>query len=103
MIIRRLTFLLIILLFVFPLGSYGADGKIGIVLLHGKQDRAPYKIASLANRLKDEGYLVATPEMPWSRSRRSRSGMGMFTGQTRSHSPQSTQRRRPSAAWASRE
>jgi esterase/lipase len=69
MIIRRLTFLLIILLFVFPLGSYGADGKIGIVLLHGKQDRAPYKIASLANRLKDEGYLVVTPEMPWSRSR----------------------------------
>ena len=69
MIIRRLVFILIILFFAFPLGSYGADGKIGIVLLHGKQDRAPYKIASLANRLKDEGYLVATPEMPWSRSR----------------------------------
>lgn len=69
MIIRRLILLLIILFFAFPLGSYGTDGKISIVLLHGKQDRAPYKIASLANRLKDEGYLVATPEMPWSRSR----------------------------------
>ena len=64
MIIRRLVFILIILFFAFPLGSYGADGKIGIVLLHGKQDRAPYKIASLANRLKDEGYLVAPRKCP---------------------------------------
>ena len=45
------------------------EGEIGIVLLHGKQDIAPYEISSLAGKLKGAGYLVVTPEMPWSRNR----------------------------------
>jgi pimeloyl-ACP methyl ester carboxylesterase len=44
-------------------------GKLGIVLLHGKQDRAPYKLRSLVHKLRGASYLVATPEMPWSYKR----------------------------------
>ena len=43
----------------------GADeGKIGVVLIHGKQESSPYVI-----RGKKAGYRVVTPEMPWSRNR----------------------------------
>lgn len=69
MMIRWLMAFLIILLPSYPLNSHAAEDKVGIVLLHGKQDRGPYRIGSLADRLKSEGYLVYTPEMPWSRSR----------------------------------
>jgi pimeloyl-ACP methyl ester carboxylesterase len=54
-----------------------ADQKIGIVLLHGKLGmplgvsggRGPAIGALLIAALKDAGYLVATPEMCWSRQR----------------------------------
>jgi pimeloyl-ACP methyl ester carboxylesterase len=51
-----------------------AQDKIGIVLMHGKQGmpmgRPPPMLGlQLINGLKDAGYLVATPEMCWSRRR----------------------------------
>jgi pimeloyl-ACP methyl ester carboxylesterase len=49
--------------------SDAEEGKVGTVLLHGKQDKAPYHIGSLAQKLRGAGRLVATPEMPWSRNR----------------------------------
>lgn len=42
---------------------------VGIVLLHGKQGTVPGPVGPLAQKLKAAGYLVATPEMPWSRAR----------------------------------
>lgn len=46
-----------------------AEGKIGVVLMHGKWSNGIPLIASLADRLRAEGYLVSTPEMPWSARR----------------------------------
>ena len=65
----RLISLCIVLPLAFSFSSSAGAGQIGIVLLHGKQDSPPYKIDFLAKRLEDKGYVVATPEMPWSRSR----------------------------------
>jgi len=45
-----------------------ADKKIGIVLLHGKGGTDKL-VASLAAALKDDGVMVLTPLMPWSRDR----------------------------------
>lgn len=45
------------------------DGKVGVVLLHGKQSRPTGAVAPLERTLKGAGYLVATPEMPWSHDR----------------------------------
>lgn len=47
----------------------GEAGKIGIVLLHGKQGTVPGPLGPLAQKLEDAGCLVSTPEMPWSRDR----------------------------------
>jgi esterase/lipase len=50
--------------------SHAEEGKVGIVLLHGKQGKAGYgPLGSLAQKLKRAGYLVASPEMPWSSNR----------------------------------
>jgi len=49
--------------------SAAEEGKVGIVLLHGKQSPVPGPVGSLAQKLRGAGYLVATPEMPWSRDR----------------------------------
>jgi len=48
-----------------------ADGPLGIVLMHGKSSTAEAKspIGKLARILGNNGFLVATPEMAWSRSR----------------------------------
>jgi pimeloyl-ACP methyl ester carboxylesterase len=51
------------------LPSAAEEGKVGVVLLHGKQGRVPGTVGSLALKLKGAGYLVATPEMPWSADR----------------------------------
>ncbi|MEX0878777.1 MAG: hypothetical protein WEB59_03450 [Thermoanaerobaculia bacterium] len=46
---------------------HAEEGKVGIVLLQGKQRKAPHgRVGSLAQKLKGAGYLVATSEMPWS-------------------------------------
>lgn len=49
-------------------GAQAAD-KLGIVLMHGKQGRPDHAIAALASHLSSAGYVVATPEMCWSKRR----------------------------------
>lgn len=49
-------------------GLANADGKIGLVLLHGKTGM-PGQMAKLSGALTSAGYLVATPEMCWSKKR----------------------------------
>ena len=46
-------------------------GDVGVVLLHGKWGTAKPKspIGKLASKLKGAGFMVETPDMPWSRSR----------------------------------
>jgi dienelactone hydrolase len=63
----RVLFSLIAIALALPAGP--DDGKVGVVLLHGKQSTPSGAVAPLARKLKKEGYLVATPEMPWSRDR----------------------------------
>ncbi|NQV85149.1 MAG: alpha/beta hydrolase [Rhodospirillales bacterium] len=48
-----------------------ADEKIGVVLMHGKGGTAKSKspVGKLAAKLEGAGFLVAAPDMPWSRSR----------------------------------
>ncbi|HEX5125458.1 MAG TPA: hypothetical protein VFW00_01840 [Rhodocyclaceae bacterium] len=47
-----------------------ADKDIGIILMHGKEGRpAAPNMVRLAKVLRDAGYLVSTPEMPWSHDR----------------------------------
>jgi pimeloyl-ACP methyl ester carboxylesterase len=45
-----------------------ADSKVGVVLLHGKTGM-PGQMAKLSGALTSAGYLVATPEMCWSKKR----------------------------------
>jgi dienelactone hydrolase len=45
-----------------------AAGGLGIVLLHGKTG-TPNQFDKLAKALTDDGYIVATPEMCWSKAR----------------------------------
>lgn len=49
--------------------TYAAEGDLGIVLLHGKWDRAPTNVLALSRQLEDAGYKVAAPLMPWSDTR----------------------------------
>jgi len=42
---------------------------LGVVLLHGKNGAPDKHITELAEALRQAGYLVATPEMPWSKRR----------------------------------
>ena len=46
-----------------------AAEAVGVVLMHGKGSPGPKYVGSLADRLRDAGYLVSTPDMPWSASR----------------------------------
>jgi pimeloyl-ACP methyl ester carboxylesterase len=41
------------------------NSSIGIVLLYGKNGSPAGHIAPLANALRDHGYVVSTPAMPW--------------------------------------
>lgn len=50
-------------------GTAQAADKLGVILMHGKQGRPDHAITTLASRLNAEGYLVATPEMCWSKKR----------------------------------
>ncbi len=43
-----------------------APQDVGIVVMHGKWDRAPTHVHSLAQQLAAEGFLVSEPMMPWS-------------------------------------
>jgi|TARA_B100000315_G_scaffold249189_1_gene280027 pimeloyl-ACP methyl ester carboxylesterase len=48
-----------------------ADAKTGVILMHGKggtsKSRSP--VGKLVSKLENAGFLVAAPDMPWSRSR----------------------------------
>ncbi len=46
-----------------------AEGTVGVVLMHGKWGEPGKHISSLAGTLSRAGFLVETPEMPWSKSR----------------------------------
>lgn len=43
--------------------------QVGIVIMHGKGGSPTKHVSDLASSLRDEGYLVANLEMPWSGSR----------------------------------
>lgn len=48
----------------------GAEGSPwGVVLMHGKDDTPPFTVEPVAHALRERGYRVATPEMPWSARR----------------------------------
>lgn len=73
----RFLILLVSLLGLVWAAPVQAEGKLGIVLLHGKlgmsmgtsSGRGPVIGARLVSALEGAGYLVATPEMCWSRGR----------------------------------
>jgi dienelactone hydrolase len=50
--------------------------QVGIVIMHGKGGSPTKHVSDLASSLKDEGYLVANLEMPWSGSRNYDVGVG---------------------------
>ena len=66
---RYLTLLLSVALLAIAIPADAEEQRVGIVLLHGKQDKAPYYVGALAQKLRSARYLVATPEMPWSANR----------------------------------
>jgi pimeloyl-ACP methyl ester carboxylesterase len=49
--------------------AYAAEGRIGVVLMHGKWGTPARLVDGLAGALRDKGFLVATPLMPWGRGR----------------------------------
>jgi len=65
--------LLLLLCFVFAFTGFPAQAgeKIGVVLMHGKGGTAKARspVGKLAAKLEGAGFLVAAPDMPWSRSR----------------------------------
>jgi pimeloyl-ACP methyl ester carboxylesterase len=65
--VLRSLFSLIAFALALPAGAQ--DEKVGVVLLHGKQGAPSGAVASLARKMTGAGFLVATPEMPWSRNR----------------------------------
>ncbi len=69
--LRLLVMLFTALLFagLCPVPSQAEGGKIGVVLLHGKYGAPDRNVGGLASTLRDAGYLVSTPEMPWSKRR----------------------------------
>ena len=44
-------------------------GPMGVVVLHGKQGSPDVYVTDLASSLRAAGFLVAVPEMPWSKRR----------------------------------
>lgn len=69
---RRICGFLLALAFVLGFGAAAsAADRIGVVLMHGKWGGAAPQspLGRLAVELEGAGFLVAVPEMPWSRSR----------------------------------
>lgn len=58
-----------------------AAGKIGVVMLHGKWDKPEGYTSGLANFLTGEGFLVVSPEMPWSGRRAYDKGADAFVAE----------------------
>lgn len=59
---------LALLLFMAATSVAQAAEKVGIVLMHGKRG-TPEHVQILADDLRHDGYLVVTPDMPWSKDR----------------------------------
>lgn len=49
--------------------AHPAEGGTGVVLLHGKWGTPARYVDGLAGALRNKGFLVATPLMPWGRGR----------------------------------
>ena len=61
--------LVLLLLITLPVGAAAAEkSKVGVVILHGKTGQ-PGVFGSVAEGLKQAGFLVVAPEMPWSKDR----------------------------------
>ena len=61
--------LVLLLLIALPIGAAAAEkSKVGVVILHGKTGQ-PGFYNSVADQLKQAGFLVIAPEMPWSKNR----------------------------------
>lgn len=58
-----------------------AADKIGVVVLHGKWGSPDGHTSGLANFLVGEGFLVVSPEMPWSRRRTYDKGVDAFVAE----------------------
>ena len=61
--------LLLLALFAHNETMAGERAEVGVVVIHGKWDAPNGHASGLANYLSREGFLVATPEMPWSGKR----------------------------------
>jgi pimeloyl-ACP methyl ester carboxylesterase len=53
----------------FPLPAANAAELLGVVALHDKNDAPERRLAETVRLLRNIGFLVETPEMPWSRKR----------------------------------
>lgn len=59
--------LAIFCLLVWALPGFASDNKtVGVVVMHGKWSSPNGTIANFAHNLEKEGFLVISPEMPWS-------------------------------------
>ena len=68
--IHILVLKVLILFSVFACDVHAATkNTVGVVLLHGKWGNPSQHINTLATSLKEKGYIVLTPLMPWSKSR----------------------------------
>ena len=59
----------VLLMSLFPVYALAADATIGVVVMHGKWGSPERIVNVFADALQKQGYLVANPEMPWSRRR----------------------------------
>ena len=60
---------MLLALFAHTVTMAGERAEVGVVVIHGKWDMPHGHSSGLANYLSHEGFLVATPEMPWSGNR----------------------------------
>ena len=62
-------FILLSLLSLFPARTIAAPIRVGVVVLHGKWGNPNQHIGSFVSGLRDAGFVVIAPEMPWSGAR----------------------------------
>ena len=69
--IRHLLLAAVVALFLTPQQAEAARGDMGVLLFHGKGGTAHPNspLGQLAEALNAAGFIVMTPDMPWSRSR----------------------------------
>lgn len=65
---RFFWLLLAALILASPLPAW-AEGKTGVLVMHGKQGMPDRGVLTLANKLQAAGFLVLSLEMPWSKKR----------------------------------